>query len=153
MILLYMLPSYLLSLPFIAGILSLPITRKSPHSRLWHIFFPVFTMFHISVSWGLLILASSMDGRPPSLAMNVLYTLYFAFCCSSFPFYILYDLIPNRFIVYELNLEFNIPIALGSVLWSLALTMIIVFIKNIRRKRPQQAGPGYPPQGVGSPDP
>ena len=148
-----MLPAYLIALPIIAGILSLPIIRRSPHSRLWRVFFPVFTVFHISVSYGLLALVCSMDGRPPSPAMNVLSTIYLTFCCSSFPFYFLYDLIPTRFIVYGLNLEFNIPIALGSVLWALALTMIIVFIKNIRRKTPQQAVPAYVAQGAPSAEP
>ena len=85
--------------------------------------------------------------------MHVLDTIFYTFCCSSIPFNILYDLIPNRFIVYELNLEFNIPIALGSVLWSLALTMITVFIKNIRRKTPQQAVPAYVAQGAPSAEP
>lgn len=30
---------------------------------------------------------------------------------------------------------------------------LVLMIKNIRRKRPEQSGPAYPPQGVGSADP
>ena len=43
-----------------------------------------------------------------------------------------------------------IPLLLNSLIWALVITWIW---KRITRKRVEQAGPGYPPQGVGSPDP
>ena len=43
-----------------------------------------------------------------------------------------------------------IPLLLNSLIWALVITWLW---RRIRRKRVEQAGPGYPPQGVGSPDP
>ena len=43
-----------------------------------------------------------------------------------------------------------IPILLNSLIWALVITWLW---KRIRDKSVEQGGPGYPPQGVGSPDP
>ena len=144
-----MLLSYAIALIIIAGILCLPIIRKSPHTRLWRICFPLFTLFHIYATWELLGIAFRTDELYSPIMTPFLAIAVYVWCCFDIPIRLIYDL----FHYCKYDLEYHIPIAIGSVLWTLALTMIIAFIYSKRKKSPQQSGPAYPPQGVGSADP
>ena len=42
---------------------------------------------------------------------------------------------------------------LPAVFWYIAGNIILWIFRMIRKMKSQQGGPGYPPQGVGSPDP
>lgn len=127
--------SYAIAILAIAALFCIPKIRRSPHTTLWRVFFPVFVVFHLSVTWWLLGVWFDVDGASP------LDSVVHAWCCFTH----LFNIIVNGTVTFfRWNLEFHIPFALGSVSWSAVLTLIIVrvstkLVKSREKRHPNKA--------------
>ena len=108
--------SYAIAALVILALFCIPKIRKSPHTMLWRVFFPAFTVVHLVATWWLMGIWFEVDG------MSLLDPVVHAWCCFTHIANVIVGgvvnfISDNLYFYFSLrhNLEFHIPFALGSV--------------------------------------